>query len=332
MGQSVTTEDKELTRRGLLTGAIGAAATAVLGARRAGAAADKVRIVRVESGGIWKGNRRDPQVISEMLNKGLIEFTGETTPDAAWRRYFKPEMRVGLKINLLGRPLMYTPREITEAVAAGVVLAGVKPDEVIVWDRWGDHFPPTEYRPGTKGPSGERIEVGARYDSRRALRASGGVAPIDTMAVDRTDVTVNLPLLKDHSGSGVTLALKNIAFGCYDHHGRAHDNNCDPYIAEAYQHYLTQTRVPLIILDATEACFDGGPQPGSRSQMWRENALYIATDPVALDAVCRKVIMDKRRASGLGDKTRQCRHIETAAAKGLGVLDLNQIEVVTITV
>ena len=139
-------------------------------------------------------------------------------------------------------------------------------------------------------------------------------------------------MLKDHGGSGVTLALKNIAFGCYSHHRQAHGGNCDPYIAEAYQHYLTQTKIPLIIFDATKCCFDDGPQPRNPDVIWRDNAIYIATDPVALDVVCRQVILDKRKAAALSDKMRQSRHIETAAEKGLGVGDLSRIDLVTIRV
>ena len=60
--------------------------------------------------------------------------------------------------------------------------------------------------------------------------------------------------------------------------------------------------------------------------------MYVATDPVALDAATREVIMAKRRAMGLSDKMSQSRHIETAAAKGLGIGDLSRIDVTTIRV
>jgi uncharacterized protein (DUF362 family) len=323
--------DDGLTRRGLLTGLIGGAAVAAFGRGVAFAAEDKARVVRVESDTVWSGDARDPQVVALMVNKGLVTFTGEATPEAAWRRFIAPGARVGLKINLLGQPLVYTAPEVTDAVVAGALLAGAKPEEVIVWDRYKEHFGSTRYALG-RGKLGERVEAGGSYDRPRALRASGGVCPIDTIPVDRTDLTVNLPVLKDHGVSGVTLALKNIAFGCYSHHGKAHDSGCDPYIAEAYEHFVATTRAPLIVMDATEACFDGGPCPGERSRLWRENAIYVATDPVALDTVCRKVVMAKRAAQGLRDKTRQSRHIETATRKGLGVGDLRRIEVVTVKV
>jgi hypothetical protein len=325
----MTAEPGGITRRDVLTGLIGTAAAATLGAGRAGAAPVRSRVVRVESPRAWNGDRRDPEVVANMLNRGLLAFTGETKPADAWRRYFEPGMRVGLKINLLGRPHIYTARELTDAMTAGVILAGVKPADIVVWDRHGGHFGPTVYKPGP-GTLGERIQVGGRYDAQKALQASGGVAPIDTIVTQETDVTVNLPILKDHSGAGVTLALKNIAFGCYDHHGEAHSGNCDPFIGEAYAHFVKTTRVPLTVLDATLACFDNGPAPRDVSTLWRENAIYLATDPVALDVVCRQVIMDKRVAMGRSDKTRQCHHIETAASKGLGIGDRNRIDVVTV--
>ena len=327
----MTAEVSGITRRDVLTGIIGTAAAATLGVGPAVAAPTRARVVRVESPRVWNGDRRDPEVVASMLNRGLLAFTGDATPGDAWRRFFEPGMRVGLKINLLGRPHIYTARELTDAMTAGVILAGVKPADIVVWDRHGGHFGPTVYKPGP-GTLGERIQVGGRYDAQKALRASGGLAPIDTIATEGTDVTVNLPVLKDHSGAGVTLSLKNIAFGCYDHHGEAHGGNCDPFIGEAYAHFVQTTRVPLIVLDATLACFDDGPQPHDVGSLWREHAIYVATDPVALDVVCRQVIMDKRRAVGRSDKTPQCHHIETAASKGLGVGDRGRIDLVTVRV
>ena len=320
-----------ITRRGVLAGIAGGAAAATLARGFSWAADGKARVVRVESDRVWSGDARDPQVVKAMVDRGVMALAGAGTAEAAWRRFATPGMRVGLKINLLGRPLVYTAPEVTDAVAAGVIAAGVTPESVVVWDRWKDHFGPTRYRFG-RGRHGESVEPGGRYHPTVALKGSEGGAAIDAIAVERTDVTVSLPVLKDHGVSGVTLALKNIAFGCYDHYRKAHDNNCDPFIAEAYQHYVATTRVPLIVMDATEGCFDGGPRPADRSRLWRENAVYLAVDPVALDVVCRKVIATKRAEKGLPDITRQSRHIETAIGKGLGVGDPGRIEVVTIKV
>ena len=320
-----------ITRRGFVQSIIASAVASTLAARHVRAEGARARIVRVESPDVWKGDARRPEVVAAMVNAGLMSFTGEAKADAAWRRFVKPGMRVGFKLNLLGRPLVITAREVTDAVVAGAVAAGVKPADITVWDRKAEHFGTTSYEPGT-GRHGERIRIGAAYHDSIVADTSGGPVPIDRIPVEETDITVNLPVIKDHGGSGVTGALKNIAFGCYRNHRQAHSGNCDPYIAETCEHFFRTTKVPLIVLDATEGCFDGGPAPQNSQTLWRENAIYVATDPVALDVVLRDVILAKRRAVGLPDKLRQCRHIGTAAAKGLGVGDPALIDVVTVKV
>lgn len=298
---------------------------------------DKVRIVRVESDKVWQGERRNPQVIATMIDRGLVELTGKATAQEAWKSLFSPFRHVGLKINLLGRPHIYTACEVSAAVTAALILAGLKGEDLIVWDRPESHFSQTAYKLGI-GKHGETIQAGGCYsfcykDSRSYVESSKcGDLPVDLIPLTRTEATVNLPVLKHHSLSGVTGALKNIAFGCYHTTPQAHDDHCDPFIAEACQSFTAVNPVPLIVLDATEGCFDNGPVPNNSRFLWRENAVYLATDPVALDRVCCLKIAAKRQAMGLPDVTAMAKHIVTAAAKGLGVADPDRIELVTLRV
>jgi hypothetical protein len=321
--------DSGISRRDFFQGVIGSAVMAAAAGRQLKAETARAKVVRVEATGVWKEDARRPEVVAAMINAGLMSFTGEKKADAAWGRFVKPGMRVGFKLNLLGRPLVITAREVTDAAVAGALAAGVKPADITVWDRKAEHFGSDTYQPGT-GPHGERIKIGASYHDTMAAPTSGGPAPIDRIPVEETDITINLPVIKDHGMSGVTGALKNIAFGCYRNHRQAHSGNCDPYIAETCEHFLSVAKMPLIILDATEGCFDGGPGPRNSQTIWRENAIYVAADPVALDVTMRDVILAKRRSAGLPDVLRQCRHIDTAAAKGLGVGDPARIDLVTV--
>lgn len=320
-----------ITRRGFFQGVVGSAVAATLASRQVTADTTRAKVVRVESPDVWKGDARRPEVVAAMVSAGLMSFTGEKKADAAWRQFVRPGMRVGFKLNLLGRPLVITAREVTDAAVLGALSAGVKAADITVWDRKPEHFGSNSYEAGT-GRHGERIKMGSNWHDAVFAETSGGPVPIERIAVEETDVTVNLPVIKDHGGSGVTGALKNVAFGCYQNHRQAHGGNCDPYIAEAYEHFAKATKIPLILLDATEGCFDGGPAPQNSQTVWRENAIYVATDPVALDLTLRDVINAKRRAAGLPEKLRQCRHIETAAAKGLGVGDPARIDLVTVKV
>jgi uncharacterized protein (DUF362 family) len=326
-----------MTRRGFFQGVIGSAVTATVAARCSAAEAplpagtERARVVRVESPGVWNGDARRPEVVTAMLNAGLVSFTGEPNASAAWRRIAQPGMRVGFKINIMGRPFVFTSREVTDAAIEGVLAAGVKPGDITVWDRKPEVFDSSPYRPGT-GRHGERVKAGSRYHDSIAAETSSGRTAVDRIPVEETDVTINLPVIKDHEDAGVTGALKNIAFGCYRNRDSAHSGNCDPYIAEACRHFLEVAKMPLILLDATQGCFDGGPAPTGAQAVWRENAIYVASDPVALDTVMRDLILAKRKAAGLSDKLRQCRHIRTAAVMGLGVGDPGRIDIVTVRV
>jgi uncharacterized protein (DUF362 family) len=300
-------------------------------------AVDKVRIVRIESDKVWRGERRAPEVVAAMIDRGLVALTGKATAAEAWKSLFAPFRRVGIKINLLGRPRVYTACEVADAVTAGLILAGIQGENIVVWDRPESHFAATAYKLG-RGKRGESIEAGNCYsfcarDSRSYVETSTcGDLPVSLIPLTRTEATVNLPVLKDHGISGVTGALKNIAFGCYHTIPQAHDNQCDPFIAEACQAFAAVNPVPLIVLDATQGCFAGGPVPSDGGAIWKENAVYLGTDPVAIDRVCCLKIAEKRRAAGLPDVTPMARHIETAAAKGLGVADPGRIDVVTLRV
>lgn len=324
-------DSQGISRRHVLAAGIAGGAVVALDPRLVLGAPAKARVVRVESKRVWNGDARDPKIVATMIDRGLMALTGAASERAAWQTFIKPEMRVGLKINLLGRPLIYTAPEITDAATRALLGIGVKPGNLVVWDRFKDHFTPTVYKLGA-GAHGERIESGGQYDATVQMKGSKGTAALDRMMTETTDVTISLPVLKDHVMAGVTLALKNVAFGCYEHYQSAHENNCEPFISEANEHCRAHAKIPLIIMDATAACFDNGPRPSDAGRLWRENAIYVATDPVALDVICRKVIMGKRKEKGLSDKTAQAMHIEAAGAKGLGIADPSRIELVTIKV
>ena len=326
-----------VSRRDVLKGLVaGLAASAVpIGLAVAPEEEGKARIIRVECERLWANGRRDPEAVSEMIERGLTALTGKASGGEAWKSLLGPRRRIGLKINLLGRPRIYTAPEIAEQVTAGLVRAGIEGQDIIVWDRPEHHFRQTAFKLG-RGRFGESVEAGGSYsfsykDPRSYVETSAcGLLPVDLIPLTRTEATINLPVIKDHMLSGVTGALKNIAFGCFHTIPQSHDNHCDPFIAEACEHFLKVNPVPLIILDASEGCFDGGPVPDRASAIWRESALYFATDPVALDRAAGAVIARKRKAAGLADVGPISRHIDTAAAKKLGHGDPGKVEEIVI--
>jgi len=110
-------------------------------------------------------------------------------------------------------------------------------------------------------------------------------------------VLINLPVLKDHDGAGVTLALKNM-YGTIHNPNKYHPNGCDPYIADLNMLPEIRSRMKLTICDATTAMYEGGP--GFKPEhSWKANSLLVAEDPVALDYTGWQMIERKRAEMGL---------------------------------
>jgi uncharacterized protein (DUF362 family) len=145
-----------------------------------------------------------------------------------------------------------------------------------------------------------------------------------------TKVLINLPVLKDHDGAGVTIALKNM-YGVVHNPNKYHPNGCDPYVADLNMLPEIRSRLRLHLCDATTAMYEGGPA-FKPEHSWKMNALLVSEDPVALDATGWRIIESKRAEKGLktlaADK-REPRYIATAADSEhrLGYCDPGRIAV-----
>ena len=110
------------------------------------------------------------------------------------------------------------------------------------------------------------------------------------------NVLINLPVLKDHDGAGVTIALKNM-YGVIHNPNKYHPNGCNPYVADLNMLPEIRSRMRLTICDATTAMYEGGP--GYKPEhSWNANTLLVSTDPVALDHTGWQIIERKRAEKG----------------------------------
>ncbi len=112
-----------------------------------------------------------------------------------------------------------------------------------------------------------------------------------------------LPVLKDHGSAGVTGALKNMSHGSVNNVARSHStpdsNACNTFIPEVVSHPILRKKCVLQIMDGIRGVFQKGPFGSNPEFAWEYNALFLATDPVAMDHVEWRIIDEKRKASGL---------------------------------
>jgi hypothetical protein len=111
--------------------------------------------------------------------------------------------------------------------------------------------------------------------------------------VKECNVLISLPALKAHWLTGIGTVFKNyITFTGTP--SSYHDAN-NAKLGEIWNMPHVKGKTKLVLVDALRPLCDKGPQPDPR-YMWQYKGLIAGTDPVAVEAVCLKVIMQKRQA------------------------------------
>lgn len=366
---------KDLSRRhflqrvgfgALALGAAPSAATSALGAVRqaaapAGAAAPRYpgRIVEVSGADVLTEGMVRQDAVDQMLERGLLELTGASDLAGAWKLFVAPEDVVGLKVNTLSGPACSTRRELVQAIIRGLRAAGVRDENIIIWDRFESHLRRTGYevvqKPGslrcyaTDSPgvgSDQDIFYEAntldwipehlRKDPARGYAASYNNSHFSTIFTQHITKQINVPVLKDHNITGVTLGLKNVAFGICSNTERFHPTpiNCDPMIGEVCGHPMVQSKNVLTVADCLSILYEGGPMVDPR-HLLPYRSLIIGTDMVAADTIGLGILERIRREKGLPSlwKTNSPpKYVNTAAALKLGIGDVGAITHLKLTV
>jgi uncharacterized protein (DUF362 family) len=263
-----------------------------------------------------------------MLDKAVQSFYDCDSPVEAWRKVVRPGEVVGLKVNCLAGKGASTSVLLVEALCERLQQAGIHEKDIVIWDRLNSDLESAGFRVGSR----QRIPcVGndsAGYEEELAVYGSVGSLLSKTLT-RACDAVINLPVLKDHGITGVTVALKNF-FGAIHNPNKYHVNTGDPYVADVNMLPPIRQKLRLTICDATTAQYEGGPSfmPQWR---WPYNGLIVARDSVALDYTGWRIIEQKRAEKGLPSLRtlkREPAYIATAAGPlhSLGTNDPNEIE------
>ena len=122
-----------------------------------------------------------------------------------------------------------------------------------------------------------------------------------------TDRLINMPIVKQHSLSTCTIAMKNL-YGILG--GQRHRLHQD--IDQSIVDLAAFARPTLTVVDATRVLLRNGPQGGSLGDVAEEHTVICATDQVAADS---------RSAEFLGYTGDEVSHIKLAQETGLGTVD-----------
>jgi uncharacterized protein (DUF362 family) len=277
------------------------------------------------------GGPIDPRRLLALLDQAMQHLFQTADPIQPWTRIFRPGQRIGLKVNTLGGRGLATHPVLVEAVCARLQGAGIAAHQIVVFDRDTEELARAGFKIAA-GSGGVACYGTDRVGFTEELSTYGSVGSrLSRILTEQCDALINLPVLKDHDGAGVSLALKNM-YGVIHNPNKYHPNGCDPFIADLNMLPELRARLRLHICDALTACYEGGPA-FKPEFTWRSNALIVSQDPVALDTVGWQAIERKRAEKGLKTletEQRPPRYLVTAAdaAHRLGVHDMRHIDLV----
>lgn len=134
-------------------------------------------------------------------------------------------------------------------------------------------------------------------------------------SVIEADVVINVPVLKTHRGTLLSACIKNIGVGCAtrEEKKRLHRLGIDEGLVDVY----SLVRPQFHVVDAIVGLEGDGPNlpPGKAKPV---GLIIAGSDGLAVDVVCSEII---------GIPPRMVKHLQLAYKQGLGIFDLNQIEI-----
>jgi uncharacterized protein (DUF362 family) len=311
----------------------------------------EAKVVSVYSEKAFAGTSPDPAVVAEMLNKAAESFRGGSAAEL-WKSLFSQDDVVGIKLNCISRSVKPN-KELIDAVVAGLKDAGVKENNIIVWDRFEDQLVRRARLKVNTGAEGVRIygtekpndslsgyDKDVYYesdaDTKEYRSETGNRSLVSRIVTKDCTKIINMPVLKDHNVAGVSGCLKNLTFGAVNNTARFHKDPmyCSPAVPDIYALPPVRSKTVLHVLDALRVCYNGGPDCPNPAYIVPFSTIYLATDPVACDTIALVVVVRLRKEHGLPDLNETSGrpvHIADAAKKGLGVGERAKIERVEVT-
>ena len=286
----------------------------------------------------------DALVVRDMVNSGVLAYTGAADLQQAWRHIIPdPAKKVAIKVNCQIRGV-YTKAKVVQPIVEGLLLAGVPADNVLIYDMTETAFDLAGFRRNT-GPG---VKVGRVADfggysrvlyHRLANLLTGGHGYSGVNLLSRAvnapggrwncDYLINVPVLKALDGyCGVTLSMKN-HYGSIGNPSEHHEDIMEHIpLVNSLPEIRGKTR--LIVLDAIFGQYKWVNGP-NQSHVARVNRVLVSGDPVAIDALGWRMIEQLRTQHGLPPVDPQPAYIAKAAVLGLGVADPALIELKQLT-
>jgi uncharacterized protein (DUF362 family) len=304
------------------------------------------RIVKVTKGNdfasLMQANQLwpKPEVAKQMLEKAMTAFTGASNLEAALGKFIHKDDVVAVKVNgIAGQngATMAVNYELILPVVEGLIKLGVPVEKITVYEQFGSYMMGTRVNKGkNKLPQGVKVGVHSNGDApMKSIKVFENVKTKYVRFLTEATAVIDMTQIKDHSICGYTGCLKNMTHGSIINPQDHHAHHASPQIAVLYAHEILKSRVRLHITDGFKIIYDQGPLDKNPKRRIPHGAVYVSTDPVAMDTIGWQVIEKARKDNGmktLAGAGREPTYIAKAADLGVGVHDKNKIRLQEIAI
>ncbi len=298
---------RQFIRRGFVYSALGTLYASTIGKLFAGSRATESMqpydLVAVRGGEPVEMYRR---AISELGGMEAFVKPGQTVaikPNASWD---VPPERGG-----------NTNPALMKAIVEDCLAAGAS--RVFAFDNtcdnWESAYANSGVEAAVRAGGGQMIPANQERNYQE-VQVPGGKSLTTTKVHERllqSDVLINVPILKHHASTLVTIGMKNLMGLVWDRRFM-HRNDLNQCIAD----FCLYRKPDLNIVDAYLVMTQNGPRGTSEADLTRMRSLMISKDIVAVDAA---------GAMMLGHDPREIGHLRIGAEMGLGQIDLDKLNI-----
>jgi Domain of unknown function (DUF362) len=290
-----------------------------------------------------------PDIIEQMVNRGITNLTAKGTVLEAWRSLVSTQDIVGIKVYSAPGRNTGTHPTVVAAVIKGLMSVGVAPARIIVWDKNMIDLRLAGF-----------MELSERFGVRIASSSSAGYddkvfydAPLlgqlvwgdsefgkqgdgvgrksffSKLVTREMTKIINITPLLNHNLAGVAGNLYGLSIGTVDNVLRfeTDGDRLATAVPEIYAQNPIIDHVAVNIVDALVCQYEGGAV-GMLHYSSTLNELRFSFDPVALDVLSLQDLNRLRSAAPNSNATTNKLELyQNAALMELGVADLRHIDI-----
>lgn len=315
------------------------------------APAARARVVVVQDSEASEAFRARSDVVRSMVERGITNLTGKTSPKEAWSSFVSAKDTVGIKVFSVPGPNSGTRPAVVAAVIEGLLAAGVSPKSIIVWDKQAADLRLAGFF-DFADRYGVRVEGSAQagydeeisydtpligtllfgdYEFGKKGPGVGRKSFVSLLVSKQMTKIINIVPLLNHNSAGVSGNLYSLASGSVDNFARF-EGDASRLATAVPEIYALPALSDHVVLNITDAilCQYEGAERGLLHYTTVLNELRFSRDPVALDVLSQQELNRQRQTSHSPPTGRPNADLyANAALLELGVNDLKRIDVVT---